>query len=78
MPALERDSQKIKEESFCLASAKENLLKGNNPDCTYKGILLYMKFQNMKTWFDILLQSCIIYLTLGSLILSLKKSFKIS
>lgn len=49
MPALERDSQKIKEESFCFASAKENLLKGNNPDCTYKGILLYMKFQNMKT-----------------------------
>lgn len=45
MPALERDSQKIKEESFCFASLKENLFKGNNPDCTYEGILLYMNFR---------------------------------
>lgn len=63
MPALERDSQKIREESLCFASSKENLCKGNNPDCTDTGILLYMKFQNMETWFDTQLQSCMIYLT---------------
>lgn len=63
MPALERDSQKIREESLCFASSKENLFKGNNPDCTDTGILLHMKFQNMETWFDTQLQSCMIYLT---------------
>lgn len=47
MPALERDSQKIREESLCFASSKENLFKGNNPDCNDTGILLYMKF---RTW----------------------------
>lgn len=41
MPALERDSQKIREESLCFASSKENLFKGNNPDYRYGNFTLY-------------------------------------